>query len=58
MNGRDEMFGFERLETIVKEGGADLSAKQVAAAIVESVSEFAGPTKQHDDMTVVVVRVL
>ncbi len=58
MNKKDEMFGFERLESIVKDSAADLSAKQVAAKIVQKVADFAGSAKQHDDMTVVVVRVL
>jgi sigma-B regulation protein RsbU (phosphoserine phosphatase) len=58
MNGKDELFGFERLERIVTESGADLSAKQVVANIVDCVADFTGSTKQHDDMTVVVVRVL
>jgi serine phosphatase RsbU (regulator of sigma subunit) len=58
MNGRNELFGFERLETIVRESGPNLSAKQIAARIVERVAEFAGSTRQHDDMTVVVVKVL
>ena len=58
MNAKNEMFGFERLEAIVKESAATLPAKQLTASIVEKVTEFTGPTKQHDDMTVVVVRVL
>ena len=58
MNAKNEMFGFERLEAIVKESSAQLSAKQLAKDIAVNVAEFAGSTKQHDDMTVVVVRVL
>jgi sigma-B regulation protein RsbU (phosphoserine phosphatase) len=58
MNAKNEMFGFERLEAIVKEIDGELSAKQIAAKIVDKVSEFAGSAKQHDDMTVVVVNVL
>jgi serine phosphatase RsbU (regulator of sigma subunit) len=58
MNAKNEMFGFERLEAIVKESSANLSAKQLAATIVDKVAEFTGSSKQHDDTTVVVVRVL
>ncbi len=58
MNGKNEMFGFELLGTIVKESAGSLSAKQLATSIVEKVAKFSGSTKQHDDMTVVVVRVL
>jgi serine phosphatase RsbU (regulator of sigma subunit) len=57
MNAKNDMFGFERLEAVVKESASDLSAKQVAAKIVEKVAEFAGSAKQHDDMTVVVLKV-
>jgi sigma-B regulation protein RsbU (phosphoserine phosphatase) len=58
MNDKKEMFGFERLEMIVKESAASLSAKELAADIAGRVAEFTGSTKQNDDMTVVVVRVL
>jgi serine phosphatase RsbU (regulator of sigma subunit) len=58
MNTRNELFGFERLETVVKETDGRLSASQLAATIVQKVKEFAGSAKQHDDMTIVVVRVL
>jgi serine phosphatase RsbU (regulator of sigma subunit) len=57
MNEQNEMFGFEQLETIVKESSSELSANQIATNIVDRVAKFTGPTKQHDDMTVVVVKV-
>jgi serine phosphatase RsbU (regulator of sigma subunit) len=58
MNAKREMFGFERLEEIVKASASDLSAKMLAKRIVDEVAGFTGPAKQHDDMTVVVVNVL
>ncbi len=58
MNEKNELFGFEQLETIVKESSSELSANQIATIIVDRVAKFTGPTKQHDDMTVVAVRVL
>ena len=58
MNNSNEMFGFERFEAIVKQSSVTLSSKEIAVTIVEKVKEFTGPTKQHDDMTVVVVKVL
>jgi serine phosphatase RsbU (regulator of sigma subunit) len=57
MNARREMFGFERLEAVVQASAADLSAKQLAKSIVDEVASFTASAKQHDDMTVVVVRV-
>ena len=58
MNAADEMFGFERMESSLKVYTSDSPAKAVAAGIVERVAVYAGSAKQHDDMTVVVVRVL
>jgi len=58
MNAKREMFGFERLEALVKTGSPSLSSRQLATTIVENVAAFTGPIVQNDDMTVVVVRVL
>lgn len=58
MNGREEMFGFDRLEAVVQQSESNRSAKQIVTTIVERVAEFASATKQHDDMTVVAVRAL
>jgi serine phosphatase RsbU (regulator of sigma subunit) len=58
MNAKNEMFGFERLEEVVKESPGSLTAKQIAAKIADKVTEFTGSTKQNDDMTVVVLKIL
>ena len=58
MNGKDEMFGFDRLEAVVRENPAHLTARQISGTIMEKVAEFAGSASQHDDMTVVVVRIV
>jgi len=57
MNAKREMFGFERLEVLVKTGSPSLSSRQLAMMIVENVASFTGPIVQNDDMTVVVLKV-
>ena len=53
MNAKDEMFGFERLLALVGKAGA-MSANALHEEILRNVSEFAGGTPQHDDLTVIV----
>jgi hypothetical protein len=57
MNAKKEMFGFERLERALLDC-AGLSAKEVRERIAQTVKTHVGNVLQHDDMTVVVVRVL
>jgi serine phosphatase RsbU (regulator of sigma subunit) len=56
MNRNKEMFGFERLQDIVKRLTVD-SSQLVKESFLKEVDRFSGATKQHDDMTVVVVQV-
>jgi sigma-B regulation protein RsbU (phosphoserine phosphatase) len=55
-NSNKELFGFDRLEQRIKQLTNE-TAKEVIQAIVGEAEKFAGSAKQHDDMTVVVVRV-
>ncbi|HYV07122.1 MAG TPA: SpoIIE family protein phosphatase, partial [Blastocatellia bacterium] len=57
MNSADEEWGEERLiETAKRCDG--LSAAEVLARLVQGADEFAAGAPQHDDMTVIVVRVV
>jgi sigma-B regulation protein RsbU (phosphoserine phosphatase) len=56
MNSESEMFGFDRLLSIIQEA-ASLSAESVMKLIMNRVEAFVGGTPQHDDITVIVVRV-
>jgi serine phosphatase RsbU (regulator of sigma subunit) len=58
MNEKKELFGFDRIESIVKAASSNQSAKQIVSIIMQQAHQFTGGTIQHDDMTVVVVRVL
>ncbi len=57
MNEQKEQYGNERLEALVK-NNALVSAKDIRDKILADVSAFTGGAEQHDDMTVVVVKVL
>jgi serine phosphatase RsbU (regulator of sigma subunit) len=56
-NANKELFGFDRLEQKIKQLTNE-TAKEVIQAIVGEAEKFAGSAKQHDDMTVVCVRVV
>ena len=56
MNTRGEMFELDRLVALAKKF-KDSSTQEVVDTIQREVAEFAGKAKQHDDITVVVVRV-
>lgn len=55
MNIKEEMFEEERLLELVKNTRKN-SAKEIAEEIQKKVAEFAGGAKQHDDITILVVR--
>ena len=57
MNERQEMFGFERLEAALNGLPVTLSAAAFIDHLQQTVATFAADTPQHDDMTVVAVRV-
>jgi len=56
MNTKEEIFGEERLCEIIKQS-AHLPPRIIQKNIVESVSRFSGKAPQHDDFTMVVVKV-
>jgi len=51
MNAREELYGYERFETILIKMGSDPDV--LKAAIIEDVNRFTGLSPQHDDMTLV-----
>lgn len=58
MNEDKELFGFERVEQFLMRLPAHLSSEDAARGLINEASKFAGRALQHDDMTVVVVKVL
>lgn len=55
-NSRDELLGFDRLRQIIRQGPAT-DATALLEHISQEVIAFTGQAEQHDDMTLVVVRV-
>ena len=51
MNAREELYGYERFEALVRKGPADPGA--LKDAIIADVGRFTGLSAQHDDMTLV-----
>lgn len=59
MNERQEMFGTEMIEDVLRQPGVDaLPARLIIDRLVTAVRNFAGSIPQHDDMTIVVVKSL
>jgi sigma-B regulation protein RsbU (phosphoserine phosphatase) len=58
MNASMESYGNERLTEFVRQlAVGNLSAQQIADAINHDIQTFVGAAPQHDDMTMVVVKV-
>ena len=51
MNAKDELYGYERFEELLRTGPSDPDA--LKSAIVGEVNRFTGLSPQHDDMTLV-----
>jgi sigma-B regulation protein RsbU (phosphoserine phosphatase) len=51
MNARDELYGYERFEALIRKSPAD--PETVRSAIIGDVNRFTGLSQQHDDMTLV-----
>ena len=56
MSPEKELFGFERLEAAI-ENSTDLSAQALLDKILEQVNTFAASAEQHDDITVIIIKV-
>ena len=56
-NTKDEQFGKERLCVIIRDGTrGGKSASETTQSIIQAVSEHRGTLPQHDDVTLVVIR--
>jgi sigma-B regulation protein RsbU (phosphoserine phosphatase) len=56
MNENGEMFGFGRLEQFIT-GCDELPATEIVEQLNQEITSFVGKAEQHDDITMVVVRV-
>jgi len=58
-NRTREFFGDERLKDLISQmNTADLSAREIKDAVIQAVKAFSGSAPQHDDMTVVAIKIL
>lgn len=55
MNSSGHFYGEERLEKLVK-GVREAQSQKILEIIIDKVNEFKGAEKQHDDMTVIVIK--
>jgi serine phosphatase RsbU (regulator of sigma subunit) len=51
MNAKEELYGYERFEALVKKSSPD--PDMLKSAIIDDVNRFTGLSPQHDDMTLV-----
>jgi serine phosphatase RsbU (regulator of sigma subunit) len=56
MNARGELFGEERLRAVLQRDG-ELPSEDLRDRVLEDVRRFVGDAPQHDDMTMVVLRI-
>ena len=54
MNKNEDMYGFDRLNDVVKASPAE-NAEDLMNDIIKDVSDFTGAAPQHDDLTIIVV---
>lgn len=54
-NARDEMYGFERFEAAIAAGPTN-SAQAMLDYLLADLRAFVGKAEQHDDITVVIIR--
>jgi len=55
-NKAQEIYGIEQLKKVVADINPVTDAKGIIWAVLRDVTDFIGDTKQHDDMTIVVVK--
>jgi sigma-B regulation protein RsbU (phosphoserine phosphatase) len=56
LNEEKELYGFERFLNSIEEG-RELGADLLLGKLMDDVIQFAGNMEQHDDLTIVVVKV-
>ena len=56
MNKKEKMYGFERFLEVIKENNG-LDADTFLAKLIDDINSFVGKAEQHDDLTIVVIKV-
>lgn len=55
-NAEGELFGFERLEHLVRTFTPGMDVHEIVQRIIHAVLSFAGSAEPHDDITIIAVR--
>jgi serine phosphatase RsbU (regulator of sigma subunit) len=55
-NAEGELFGFERLEQLVKTFTPGMEVQEIVQRIIRAVLIFAGSAEPHDDVTIIAMR--
>jgi sigma-B regulation protein RsbU (phosphoserine phosphatase) len=58
MNAAQELFDLERMERAIRELPSQIGAAEIVERLITEVEKFSGHARPHDDMTLVVVRVI
>ncbi len=58
MDERNELFDFEGIERTIQNVPSSITASEAIENLLSEVEKFTGKTKQHDDITIVVVKLL
>ncbi|TMQ70325.1 MAG: hypothetical protein E6K80_08880, partial [Candidatus Eisenbacteria bacterium] len=58
VNAEGELYGEDRLHAVIRDLSHDLTAREVADAILEALAAFRNGIEARDDMTLMVLRVL
>lgn len=56
MNNTGQMYGQDRLTSVIK-AGRDLPPKELLKAIEKDIRNFEPKSKQHDDITIIVIKI-
>jgi serine phosphatase RsbU (regulator of sigma subunit) len=56
MNKKEKMYGFERFLEVIKDNNG-LDADTFLAKLIDDINSFVGKAEQHDDLTIVVIKV-
>ena len=56
MNKKEEMYGFDRFIEVIKEHKG-LDAEAFMQKLIDDINNFVGKAEQHDDLTIVVIKV-
>jgi len=56
-NKRNEMFGLDRLQNVIRKNAAE-SAETIQNAVIDELRSFQGNFPQEDDITLIVIKLL